>query len=141
MFGEGISREGDILDIAANLGIINKSGAWYAYEGEKIGQGRENAKQLLRDRPELCEEIDKKVRDYYEKLREEEAAKAAEEAAAKAARAFGAGNAAALSAKTGAAAGKEAKEAKEAKDAAVKEEAGKKSLASEKDAAGTDTVK
>lgn len=138
MFGEGISREGDILDIAANLGIINKSGAWYAYEGEKIGQGRENAKQLLRDRPELCEEIDKKVRDYYEKLREEEAAKAAEEAAAKAARAFGAGNAAALSAKTGAAAGKEAKEAK---DAAAKEEAGKKSLANEKDTAGTDTEK
>lgn len=138
MFGEGISREGDILDIAANLGIINKSGAWYAYEGEKIGQGRENAKQLLRDRPELCEEIDKKVRDYYEKLREEEAAKAAEEAAAKAARAFGAGNAAALSAKTGAAA---SKEAKEAKDAAAKEEAGKKSLANEKDTAGTDTEK
>ena len=87
MFGEGISREGDILDIAANLGIVNKSGAWYAYEGEKIGQGRENAKQLLRDRAELCEEIDRKVRAHYEKLREEEAAKAAEEAAAKAQRA------------------------------------------------------
>lgn len=84
MFGEGISREGDILDIAANIGIVNKSGAWYAYEGEKIGQGRENAKQLLKDRPELCAEIDQKVRAHYEKLRAEEAAKAAEEAAAKA---------------------------------------------------------
>jgi len=86
MFGEGISREGDILDIAANLGIVNKSGAWYAYGGEKIGQGRENAKQLLRDRPELCEEIDRKVRAHYEALRKEEAEKAAAEAAAKAGR-------------------------------------------------------
>ena len=121
MFGEGISREGDILDIAANLGIINKSGAWYAYEGEKIGQGRENAKQLLRDRPELCEEIDKKVRDHYEKLREEEAAKAAEEAAAKAARSAALGNAAVLTDKTGAAAGKE----EAGKDAAKKSPAEK----------------
>ncbi len=86
MFGEGISREGDILDIAANLGIVNKSGAWYAYEGEKIGQGRENAKQLLKERPQLCEEIDQKVRAHYEALRAEEAAKNAAEAAAKAAR-------------------------------------------------------
>ncbi len=83
MFGEGISREGDILDIAANLGIVNKSGAWYAYEGEKIGQGRENAKQLLRERPELCDEIDQKVRAHYEQLRREEAEKEAAEAAAK----------------------------------------------------------
>ena len=72
VYGEGISREGDILDIAANIGIVNKSGAWYAYEGEKIGQGRENAKQLLRDRPEICEEIDQKVRAYFEKLQQEE---------------------------------------------------------------------
>lgn len=103
MFGEGISREGDILDIAANIGIVNKSGAWYAYEGEKIGQGRENAKQLLRDRPELCEEIDTKVRAYYEKLRQEEAAKAAEEAAAKAERMAGAGTSASSAAKADAA--------------------------------------
>lgn len=86
MFGEGISREGDILDIAANLGIVNKSGAWYAYEGEKIGQGRENAKQFLKERPQLCEEIDRKVRAHYEALRAEEAAKNAAEAAAKAGR-------------------------------------------------------
>lgn len=84
MFGEGISREGDILDIAVNLGIVNKSGAWYAYEGEKIGQGRENAKQLLRERPQLCEEIDQKVRAHYEKMRKEEAEKEAEQAAARA---------------------------------------------------------
>lgn len=72
VYGEGISRDGDILDIAANIGIVNKSGAWYAYEGEKIGQGRENAKQLLRDRPDICEEIDQKVRAHFEKLRQEE---------------------------------------------------------------------
>lgn len=86
MFGEGISREGDILDNAVNIGIVNKAGAWYAYEGEKIGQGRENAKQLLKDRPELCEEIDQKVRDHYAALRAEEAEKEAAQAAAKAGR-------------------------------------------------------
>ena len=62
MFGQGISREGDILDLAAQLDIIVKSGAWYAYEGNKIGQGRENAKQYLKDHPEVCEEICSKVR-------------------------------------------------------------------------------
>lgn len=51
MFGKGISKEGDILDLAANVGIISKSGAWYAYEGDKIGQGRENAKTYLRENP------------------------------------------------------------------------------------------
>ena len=66
MFGKGISREGDILDNAANLGIVNKSGAWYAYEGEKIGQGRDNAKQFLREHPEICQEIETKVRTHYE---------------------------------------------------------------------------
>ena len=65
MFGKGISREGDILDNAANLGIVNKSGAWYAYEGEKIGQGRENAKTYLENHPELMEELDRKVRAHY----------------------------------------------------------------------------
>ena len=66
MFGKGISREGDILDNAANLGIVNKSGAWYAYEGEKIGQGRENAKKFLREHPEICQEIETKERTHYE---------------------------------------------------------------------------
>ncbi len=65
MFGEGISRVGDILDIAAGIDIISKSGAWYAYEGNKIGQGRENAKQYLKDNPAFCEEIEKKVRAHY----------------------------------------------------------------------------
>ena len=65
MFGEGISKEGDILDLASDLNIVVKSGAWYAYEGDKIGQGRENAKQYLKDNPEICEEISRKVREHY----------------------------------------------------------------------------
>ena len=65
MFGEGISRVGDILDLAAENGIINKSGAWYAYEGNKIGQGRENAKQFLRDNPEMCATVEAKVRELF----------------------------------------------------------------------------
>ena len=65
MFGEGISREGDVLDLAANLGIINKSGAWYAYNGEKIGQGRENAKQYLRDHPDVMADAESRVREHY----------------------------------------------------------------------------
>ena len=65
MFGEGISQEGDILDLAANVNIVVKSGAWYAYAGNKIGQGRENAKQYLKDNPEICKEIENKVREHY----------------------------------------------------------------------------
>ena len=65
MFGEGISKVGDILDLAAEVGIVNKSGAWYAYNGDKIGQGRENAKTFLKEHPEVCEEIDAKVRAHY----------------------------------------------------------------------------
>lgn len=65
MFGEGISREGDILDLAAQIDVIVKSGAWYAYEGNKIGQGRENAKQYLKDNPEVCETICEKIRTHY----------------------------------------------------------------------------
>lgn len=62
MFGEGISREGDVLDLAASINIVNKSGAWYAYEGNKIGQGRENAKIFLKENPDVMEEITQKVR-------------------------------------------------------------------------------
>ncbi len=62
MFGKGISREGDILDLAADRNIIVKSGAWYAYEGNKIGQGRENAKLYLRENPEIMAEVEHKVR-------------------------------------------------------------------------------
>lgn len=65
MFGQGISREGDILDLAAKDDIIIKSGAWYAYNGAKIGQGRENAKSYLREHPEICAEVEAKVREKY----------------------------------------------------------------------------
>ncbi|MCR5669086.1 MAG: recombinase RecA [Lachnospiraceae bacterium] len=65
MFGKGISREGDILDKAADIDVISKSGAWYAYEGEKIGQGRENAKEYLRTHPEIMEVVEQKVRDHF----------------------------------------------------------------------------
>ena len=66
MFGEGISKVGDILDLAAENGIVVKSGAWYAYEGNKIGQGRENAKQFLKDNPVICTEIETKIRDLFD---------------------------------------------------------------------------
>ncbi len=65
MFGKGISREGDILDLAANENIINKSGAWYAYNGNKIGQGRENAKLYLKEHPEVMTEVEQKVREQH----------------------------------------------------------------------------
>ena len=65
MFGEGSSCVGDILDLAAENGIINKSGAWYAYGGNKIGQGRENAKQYLKDNPTICDEVEQKVRELF----------------------------------------------------------------------------
>ncbi|MBR2949381.1 MAG: recombinase RecA [Lachnospiraceae bacterium] len=65
MFGEGISMVGDILDLAASTNIINKSGAWYAYDGNKIGQGRENAKLYLKENPEICAQVEAKVREFY----------------------------------------------------------------------------
>ena len=61
-FGQGISREGDILDLAVDFNIINKSGAWFAYNNVKIGQGRENAKQYLRENDDVCQEVAQKVR-------------------------------------------------------------------------------
>ena len=76
MFGKGISREGDVLDLAANLNIIVKSGAWYAYEGSKIGQGRENAKLYLEENPDVMEEIIHKVRVQYGLDAEDDAADA-----------------------------------------------------------------
>ena len=71
MFGKGISREGDILDLAASVGIVQKSGAWFAYGGDKIGQGRENAKAYLREHPEIMDEIEHKVRVAYGLIKEE----------------------------------------------------------------------
>ncbi|MCL2254935.1 MAG: recombinase RecA [Lachnospiraceae bacterium] len=65
VFGEGISKVGDILDLAVNCNIVAKGGAWYSYESNKIGQGRENAKQYLKDNPTICNEIEQKVREHY----------------------------------------------------------------------------
>ena len=65
LYGQGISREGDILDLAVNENIVEKSGAWFSYEGERIGQGRENAKQYLAEHPELLERIEAKVLEKY----------------------------------------------------------------------------
>ena len=66
MYGEGISREGEIVDIASDLNIIDKSGAWYSYNGEKIGQGKENVKNLLKNNKELKEELENKIKEHYE---------------------------------------------------------------------------
>ena len=71
MFGKGISKEGDVLDLAASVGIVQKSGAWFAYGGDKIGQGGENAKAYLREHPEIMDEIEHKVRVAYGLIKEE----------------------------------------------------------------------
>ncbi|KMK77285.1 recombinase RecA [Alkalihalobacillus pseudalcaliphilus] len=65
MYGEGISREGSILDIAADLDIVQKSGAWYSYNNERLGQGRENAKIFFKENPSITEEVEKKIRDHH----------------------------------------------------------------------------
>lgn len=65
MYGEGISKEGDVLDLAANIDVVNKSGAWYSYGDLRLGQGRENAKQYIKEHPELLLEIENKVRSHY----------------------------------------------------------------------------
>jgi recombination protein RecA len=62
MYGAGISREGDLLDLASERGLVHKSGAWYAYQDERIGQGRENAKKYLREHPELATDIERQLR-------------------------------------------------------------------------------
>ena len=65
MFGKGISKEGDILDLAVKCDLVSKSGAWFAYNGDKIGQGRENAKTYLSEHPEIMEELEKNIRAHY----------------------------------------------------------------------------
>ena len=65
MYGEGVSREGEIVDLGVNANIIEKSGAWFAYNGEKLGQGKENVKLLLKEKTELREELETKIREYY----------------------------------------------------------------------------
>lgn len=66
MYGEGISREGEIIDLGVEANIIQKTGAWYSYNGDKLGQGKENVKLLLKDTPELKDELEQKVREYYD---------------------------------------------------------------------------
>ena len=66
MFGEGISKAGDLIDLAASIDVINKSGAWYAYNGEKIGQGRENAKNFLKQNPDILEAVEAAVREHFQ---------------------------------------------------------------------------
>lgn len=68
MYGEGVSREGEIVDLATEIGVLEKSGAWYSYNGEKVGQGKENVKALLKDTPELKEELEYKIREHYDIL-------------------------------------------------------------------------
>lgn len=65
MYGEGISKEGELIDLGSEAGVLDKTGSWYSYNGEKLGQGKENVKLLLKDRPELRDEIEEKVREYY----------------------------------------------------------------------------
>ena len=66
MYGEGVSREGEIIDLGVEAGIVEKTGAWYSYKGEKLGQGKENVKLLLKENLELRDEIEQKVREYYD---------------------------------------------------------------------------
>lgn len=65
IYGKGISKEGNILDVGVNLDIVNKSGAWFSYNNQKIGQGRENAKQFLMENPDILKEIENKIRENY----------------------------------------------------------------------------
>ena len=65
MYGEGISKEGEIIDIASDLAILDKSGAWYSYNGEKIGQGKENVKAYLKENTNLRDELEQKIREHY----------------------------------------------------------------------------
>ena len=65
MYGEGVSKLGEIVDMSTDIGLIEKSGAWYSYNGDKIGQGRENVKQFLKDNPELCEQLEAEIRKHY----------------------------------------------------------------------------
>ena len=65
MYGEGVSREGELVDLGAEAGVVDKTGAWYSYQGEKLGQGKENVKLLLKENPALANEIEEKVREFY----------------------------------------------------------------------------
>ena len=71
VYGEGISKAGNILDMAVNLDIIEKAGSWFSYNGERIGQGRENVKKYLKENPEILEEVEEKVRENFAKAFEQ----------------------------------------------------------------------
>jgi recombination protein RecA len=73
MYGKGISKEGCVLDMAADIGVVTKSGSWYSYNDQRIGQGRENGKQFFEENPDLMEEVEDKVREHYglKKLKDE----------------------------------------------------------------------
>ena len=77
MYGEGISREGDLLDLASNNRVVEKSGAWFSYKGERLGQGRENAKQTLKENPEVLRRVEIDVKRALGLPVREEAADAA----------------------------------------------------------------
>ena len=66
MYGEGVSHEGELIDIGSDIGVLEKSGAWYSYKGEKIGQGKENVKQFMKNHPEIAKEVEDAVRKYYQ---------------------------------------------------------------------------
>ena len=83
MYGEGISKEGEIVDLASDLSILEKTGAWYSYNGEKIGQGKENVKLYLKNNPELRDELDKKIRLHYGFITEDKASKEKKEKVSK----------------------------------------------------------
>ena len=65
MYGEGVSKESDIIEIASEIGLMEKSGAWYSYNGEKIGQGKENVKNYLKEHKDICEELETKIREHF----------------------------------------------------------------------------
>jgi len=75
MYGKGISKSGELLDIGSNINVIDKSGAWYAYNGEKIGQGKENAKLFLESNPDIMEEVEHKIRVHYELVKDDKSVK------------------------------------------------------------------
>ena len=71
MYGEGISKVGNVLDMAVNLDIIQKAGSWFSYNGDRVGQGRENVKKYLKENPDILEEVEQKVRDNFQKAFEQ----------------------------------------------------------------------
>lgn len=84
MYGEGVSKEGEIVDLATEIDVLDKSGAWYSYNGEKVGQGKENVKLLLKENPDLRDELEYKIREHYDILNDMKKPKASKKASTKA---------------------------------------------------------